>query len=122
MFKQSNTHRLGMSFFALSFTLSFGVSSGCYADPTRPPVNVQSISKQRPENTTPILQAIYYNEQQPKAILNGRVYLESQVIDKIKVIQIRQNAVDIEYERNGKLIMDTLSVSNASFIRKAVEQ
>ncbi|MBO1255850.1 hypothetical protein J3L16_09160 [Alteromonas sp. 5E99-2] len=102
------------------FTIIFGIALA--ADPTRPEAFVEDENLKAEVNVLPSLEAIFITPAGKKAIVNGNVYLEAQVLNGLKVVKINANSVEVDYQKNGETQRVLLSLSEVSVVSKSVSE
>ena len=101
------------------------------ADPTQPPLAVNSFVAEEKNTSLPNLEAIFVTSSGNRAIINGRVYLEGQNENGLKVKSISADTVQIEVlkndkndknDKNNKVQIVTFSLASVNVVsRPAVE-
>ena len=99
------------------FTIFFGLALA--ADPTRPEAFVEDENLKAEVNILPSLEAIFITPAGKKAIVNGNVYLEAQVLNGLTVVKINSNSVEVDYQKNGETKRVLLSLSKVNVVSKS---
>ncbi len=88
-------------------------------DPTRPTMFVENQNVESEASALPSLDAIFITPAGKKAIVNGSVYLEAQVLNGLTVVKINSNSVEVDYQKNGETKRVLLSLSKVNVVSKS---